>query len=303
MPKIDKEVPSVLRPFLFHGLDLRWEDVPEAVATCCFCDRESKLFVNKQTGQWNCRVCGVHGNAITFIRSLFEYSSIDHIVLEEVALERKVSPEVLQRWGFCQSAIDHEFLLPGFSLTSTEPRLDNLYRWTKAKGGKRRLYGTATMDATLFGMHLWDPAKPDVYICEGPWDAMALEDALSKHKWMEDGELHRTIDPEKSLLASCNIIAVPGCETFRDEWLPWLRGKNVSLLYDNDYPRKNRNNATVPPAGTYGMKKTGAKLHHAANSVKVLWWGDEGYDPQLPDGTDTRDMLTKHDTEPAAPAE
>jgi hypothetical protein len=288
VPKLDKEVPKFIRPFIQHGVEVQWENVAEPVASCPFCSTESKFFISASTGMWNCKICGEKGNTRTFIRTVYDRSVMDPLVLLEVAAERKIHADQLTRWGLKQSFIDHEFILPGYGLGG---KVDNLYRWMKVKG-KRRMVSTATLDQTLFGLQFWNPAKPLAYICEGPWDGILWEQFMRGWKWAGD-VLGRTADPSKSFWAHCNVVAVPGCETFALDWLSLFKNKKVHFLYDSDHPKKDRKGRPVHSAGYNGVMSAVAKLKGIASEVKAIVWGEDGYDPFLPDGTDIRDLLNE----------
>ena len=293
MPK-PNDVPEKLKPYLFHRVDLNYEGSGEPRGTCPFCGGD-KFFVGRDNGLFSCKVgsCGASGNAYTFIRKLYQASldSSQDAGYEEVAEDRKIPVEEIKEWGLCRSIIDQEWILPAYG---PKGEVSNLYRWSLMKG-KRRFLATTTFNAYLFGYQFWDQAKPDVYLAEGPWDGMALRYDLGSGREV-GGRLIRTLDKSLTLLARTNVLAVPGCETFREEWVSIFAGKNVTLLYDNDYPRTVKT-GTNPPAGTAGMKTAARKLRKVAKSISYLHWGDEGYDAELPDSFDVRDYLTQEDAE------
>lgn len=281
MPKVDKETPEVLRPFLFHRLDLSWGESKEANGDCPFCTKEKRFYVNLESGQWNCRVCGVAGNTTTFLRKLYEASreSMNEADYKELAEERKVSVTSLVKWGLVQSVIDVEWMLPTYTAKNgKEPAVSNLYRYSVVNG-KRRLIGTSGFGHSLFNLQHWDATKPTVHIVEGPWDGMAWEEAL------------RSKLSRKEILKTANIVAVPGCETFKDEWVNLFAAKEVIIFFDNDHPKTNPKGKLLEPAGFKGCKMVARKLKGTAKTIKVLQWGIDGYDPSLPSGYDIRDTL------------
>jgi hypothetical protein len=145
------------------------------------------------------------------------------------------------------------------------------------------------------GLSLYDRNKKTNYIAEGPWDGMALWQELARVKQV-NGELKPAIDPASSLLRDANVIAVPGCNVFFDSWGALLAGSKTFLLFDNDHPRKHPQTGNLTPGPGYlGMERAVRTLALAAEqpaSVGYLCWGKDGYDPQLPDGHDVRDVLT-----------
>lgn len=108
--------------------------------------------------------------------------------------------------------------------------------------------------------------------CEGPWDGMAL--------W------------EVAKGSSCQVIAVPGCNVWRDEWTELCRGKNVVLLFDSDHPRQYTAGGRESRAGYDGMVRVAKRLSGSAATVRWLKWGPDGYDPSKPSGWDVRDELS-----------
>lgn len=312
MPKLSSaDAPTKLRPYLFHGLQLVWEGKSDATCECPFCGK-SKFFIAQETGMWQCKLCGGPskkggGNIYNFLRELHQASigTTDPDALEEVAEERKLPSTSLERWGLVQSAITKDWILPGYGMTvDTETgkrNIVNLYRWSKV-GGKRRLVSTATMDHCLFGLQFWDPSKPEVRLQEGPWDAIALEVAFQRYGF-KDGKTFRTGNPTLALFKDANIVAAPGCETFKDEWVKLFRAKKVYIGFDSDYPKRFppghqlagqvrtvRGKPMVP--GFLGMESTSVKLKPVASSILVADYGGDGYDSFLPDGFDARDCLT-----------
>jgi hypothetical protein len=171
-------------------------------------------------------------------------------------------------------------LVPGYG---TDGKLDQLYRRVRVldKGEwSWVLMPTPGVwpEGRAHALHLpaadFDPACPDVYVCEGPWDGMAL--------W----EVVRGL-----ALAPCQVVAVPGCNVWRDEWTDFCQGKRVVLLYDNDHPKALPSGREYLP-GRDGMRRAARMLSGAAASVRCVRWGPDGYDPDLPSGYDVRDLLS-----------
>lgn len=295
MPSISEQ-PEKLRGYVHHRLDITPSGSGQYNGDCPFCGGHKKWFVGADNGLYRCVVCpkddGGTGNLYTFIRKLYEISSAPLDALEEVAHERKVRVETLQRWGLVRSAIDNEWMLPGYGLKG---EINNLYRWTpmKQKDGtyKRRLLVTATLSHCLFGIQHWADSKHEAYILEGPWDAMALEDVTML--WGRNGgKWVRTSNPQSTFYNSVNIVAVPGCDVFRDDWLSRFSGKSVTLWYDSDRPRTTPQGKVNPPVGLTGMKTAAKKLKTVVAEGRFIQWGAEGFDEVLKDGHDVRDHLT-----------
>ncbi len=265
-------IPEGLRGYLFHGMHLDWSvNGKEAIGECPFgCDKE-KFYINIETTKWNCFPCGINGNLIEFMRRLWELSDKETREYSSLRTERKLlHDETLMYWGVCKSILNDEWLVPGYN---TEGKLNQLYSYrVDQKTGKRVLLPTPTLPHQLHGSAPFS-IKGDVWICEGPWDGMALWEAM-KLAGIE-GE----------------VIAVPGCGVFHNSWLPFFAKRKVSILFDSDHPSK-----LGLSAGFVGMKRCAGLLlgieNKHASEIHYLNWGEKGYDPDRKHGYDVRDFLS-----------
>lgn len=331
MPRVMTQLPPPLKPYHSLGVQLSYRPGVEQVpGDCPFCGGESKFTVNAATGLWRCFACNEGtdsgkvnqgGNAVTFLRLLHERSMAHTQPLDYVALisDRKLlGVDVMRRWGVCKSIITGSWLVPGYGGGG---KLDQLYRYEKPYGlDKPSLLATAEVGHGLFGVGHYDAKKPDVFLTEGPWDGMALEEVLRgcKRASGTDGpDLCSTSALEHSLGAIGNVLAVPGCQVFSDYWLSLFAGKRVFLCYDSDHPKlhckpchKSWSCVTyqacptchrlltepeVPPVGYGAMKRVARLLAGAKEPPKELHylrWGSEGYATERKSGYDIRDLLT-----------
>lgn len=308
MPTIREKPPEKLRPFVFHGVDLDWSGGDKnAVGDCPWCGRENKFNVKIETGEWRCLVCGEGttkggGNIYTFIRKLWELSRSSSMIdtyqtrqYERLAQDRGLkSTETLKQWGVVQSMLTGDWLIPGHGI---DGKLNQLYRYVN-----RIVLPTPTLSHQLFGMDTYDPSKEIVFVCEGPWDGMALWESFDQCAWDErGGDIVDTYDPGKALLLrrslrqNRNVLAVPGCNTFNPKWAPLFEGIEVVLPYDNDHPREHpKTGKSIAPAGISGVKRVSGILSQSSSPpavIQYLKWGEDGFDPELDSGTDVRDML------------
>ena len=155
------------------------------------------------------------------------------------------------------------------------------------------MLATPTFNHGLWGVDLYDKGKGTVYLCEGLWDACALWECLYRAKEV-DAELVPVANPDDSVLADANVLAVPGCSVFMEGWSKLFAGKIVNLLYDNDHPRK-QGKKRVKGAGLQGMQRAASILSNATKppaEINYLRWSTEGHDSNLPDGYDVRDCIT-----------
>lgn len=289
----NEDVSDRLRPYVFHGVQLSSRSVMGGQATgdCPFCGRDGKFTVEVATGQWRCFVCASGnrnggGNGLVFTRLIHEQVSAstaqNAAKFTTFAQDRRLlSPTTLASWGVCVDP-GGTWLVPGYN---PEGRLDQVYRRKHILDRGEwvwRLLPTPGIwpDGKVHALHLptgdFDPSRPNIVICEGPWDAMVLWEVWDRTP------------------GDTNIIAVPGCNVWREEWTQLCRGKNVTLLYDSDHPREVvPGSGRVWRAGYDGMVRVAKRLSGAAASVRWLRWGPEGYDPDRASGYDVRDHLTR----------
>lgn len=280
MPEV---TPKFLRPFIFHGVNVQSrKGQKQAEGDCPFCGRYGKFRINTETGQWRCVVCNEGtikggGNVYTFLRKFWETCKLPEDNAAKLKEDRKLlAASSLGKWGVRFSYLTGDWLFPGYS---PEGSLNQLYRYVQDReSGKMKLLATPGLNHQLHGINLWQADKPRVFVCEGPWDAIALWEVVSN-------------SPK---FADANVIAVPGCNTFPASWCPLLAGKIVYLLFDNDHPRE-LNGKRVEPAGWAGMKRVAKLLQQAdvpPKEIRFLEW-QKGHDhnPGLKSGCDVRDRI------------
>lgn len=306
MPAV-RDKPDLLKPFAFHGVIFNGETGGQCVADCPFCSRDGKFYVNPSTGQWDCKVCMEKGNIHTFLKRLWEESKKLKCDYTELAKNRKLLyPESLADWGLCKSIlIDNEWILPGYVIDplTRKPRMKQLYAWREDYKEKRMRFICQgfqhTDDAfpTNHGLFIakWDAKKHRVAVCEGLWDGVAFRDTISRTK--EDNDTYSYIGSESaSMYSHYNVIATPGANVFYESWCSALGEKDVTFFYDNDHPRKQKNDTVVQGSGILGVKRAVEVLTSGTDrpqSISYLKWGDEDYDSSLPTRYDVRDHLTQ----------
>lgn len=307
MPRL-VDIPAPIRPLTFHGVHLNWEGREQANGDCPFCGKEGKLYASVETGLWDCKSCMVSGNVVTWLRQLHEASEAATADYGDLVKDRGfLGSTVLARWGVARSIVTGEWLVPGYD---AEGKLHQLYKYVsmKEKDGKevKRLLPTPKVwpDGQAHGLHgvgVWNQNRKVVYICEGPWDGMALWEVMSQAKPDSDGQNVPTSNESVSLLGQAegaNVIAVPGAGVFQEAWCHLLGCKKVVLLYDNDHEREHPagSGKMVEGAGLAGMKRVAKmmSLHRdRPESIHWLQWGPAGFTKELKNGYDVRDHLTQ----------
>lgn len=299
MPKVGAtkfSTPENLRPFKFHGVDLHWKDGDkDAYADCPLCGRSDKFSVKIETGQYQCWKCKGSGNVYRFIRWLLkeglQYTTEKSY--NELRVQRGLLyAETLKDWKVALSPITRNWVIPGFN---AEGNVTQLYQRVRVDT-KWKLLPTPTLGHRLYGVNLYDPKKPSVYLCEGPWDGMAWWEALGHCRKTRTGII-LTVDPNKSMLKEANVLAVPGCNVFFDSWTRLFSGKDVSILFDNDHPRKHPKTGRPVPSVGYSaaerVSKILLRLKEPPGTIRVLQWGENGYDRELQSGFDIGDYLSE----------
>lgn len=287
--------PKTLKPYIFHGVDLDWEEgKDQAIGTCPFCGRDGKFCVHVGKGVWRCLVCNEGtdkgkviqgGNALTFLRLLWDKSRAEVSAgAKQLAADRGLlGSSTLSAWGVSQSTVTGDWIVPGFT---ADGRLCNLFKYA---GRPKKLLATAEMSLGIFGRNMYDPKKPNVYLCEGIWDAMALWEVLRQSKQGESG-LEFTSNEEVSLAAEASVLAVPGAMTFFEHWHSLFAGKVLNLMYDSDHPKENGSRV-----GYDAMRRIAEILSRSTDGqpseLRYLNWGKDGYDPNQKSGYDVRDFL------------
>lgn len=293
MPQIDT-TPEKLRPYSALGLNVNWKDGDkDAMSDCPLCGRESRFGIKVVDGRFNCFKCGESGNVSSFLQWLWKESDEKTADYTELRDSRGLLfPETLMRWGVARSTITDRWIIPGYS---PDGKLTQLYRYTKLNG-KMKLLATPTLAQKIHGMNLFDSKKPVVFICEGPWDGMALYEMLGHVKYDQDeGDWILTSNKSECMLAEANVIAVPGCNVFQPKWTKLFAGKEVIFCFDNDHPRVHpKTQKDIQPAAMSGLKRMACMLASARkppDDMSFVRWGPDGYDLELPSGHDVCDIL------------
>ena len=232
------------------------ESGDQLIGDCVFCGKLNHFYINKDKGLWDCKVCGSKGNINSFIyqlgmvyhKNLFNVSNYDK--LKTLSNDRGLPINALKAWYVGWDEIGKRYTIPVITgrNSCTDIRLYNLKLKTRSSAGAK---------TGLINFHNMIPDKP-IYICEGEWDGIALDWLLQKLK------------------IPATVVAVPGANTFKKDWIYAFRNCHVQVLYDNDN------------AGELGELRIHKALVGVAKSLSYINWVDA-----LPDGFDLRDWI-KH---------
>ncbi len=205
------------RVFRCFGVEFHASGSGQARAEeCPFCGG-TKFYVDVKTGQYKCQSgsCGKSGNAMTFINwvhetFLGETTDADYHRLRDT---RELPLQTLKRHELAWYGAKGCWLIPYKSETG---KVQNVTRYWMESGRKIAL---PVLPLRLYGLDkLSSDGERLLFLCEGPFDAIALDQHLRSNKT-------RT---------RFDILAVPSATVFNREWLKYLRDRTVRLVYDND---------------------------------------------------------------------
>jgi predicted transcriptional regulator len=281
-----KDHPEKLQPFVFFGVELRVGS-KESEGGCPFCLSPGHFFVETQTGKWACHKCNVSGNIPVFLNKLHEHATELCIpeAYNSLAEDRSIEVAELRRWGV--TFWEGHPIIPAYN---HHKRLANLYKCVRIDD-KWKVLSCPTCNLHPFGINLMKGVGP-LWVQEGPWDGMAMTGALGRTRLAENRYVE-TMDPDRSLIGGCDVIALPGCGSFKPEWLRYLKDRDVRLCFDNDHPRKRPDKSVFRP-GWDGMQKVITTIHREGTfpeSLHLIKWGPDGHTTELPDGHDVRDVI------------
>jgi ribosomal protein L37AE/L43A len=255
---------SIAKFYKQYTLQNNFDDDSQGIEKldCPFCDKEGHFFVNMSNGLYECKKCGEVGNQRTFMTVLhatyLDYTEDAHY--QSLSEARNISPAIFKRARWAYDIWNERWLVP---YANGGEFLCNLgYFYPNSQNEKFRY---RILKATGIELYLYNPfctIGKNVYICEGEWDALALQQIL------------KTKDA---------ILAAPGATTFKTEFAKTLTpAESITLLYDNDSP------------GLKGMYRASTKL--SGKQVNILDWT---LIPSDTNCTDIRDFLTHKIPKPA----
>ena len=227
---------------------------------CIFCGKASHFFVNEEKKRWDCKVCGVSGGYATFLADAVEMSRKHFIgdAAKTLSTNRGLRVSTLKAAGIGFNPWTNRYIVPIFSS-------DNKVANAKHYDIKSKMFiGTTGCHASLWGLETFTD-QPEIYLCEGEWDGLAMREALSLAE-----------------VDNVCVMAVPGAGTFKLQWAQTFFDRKVFVLYDND------------EAGWKGALKVHAILEGKAEQRFLLWQKDRA------DKFDVRDLYLEHKKDPAA---
>lgn len=249
------DLPGKLNPLVDHGFEPTGTTGSEVYGHCPFCGKE-KFYVNKESGQWECKAgkCSKNGNVTTFLDQIIDHYS----PLKKPLLKRLIEVRGLPKWVLKRYDIGYDgtrYLLPVRWSTGHVQDIGTYIVGHKIKStkGVGNLRGTGLLNIEK----LKDTPKDiPVYVCAGYWDTLAMEAMLKEGK-------HKGI-----------VVGAPGEQTFKKEWIEYFQGRKVYLCYDSD---EAGDKGTAKVGGCNGFPKPSSKLSEGmlrgvASELSYLCW-------------------------------
>lgn len=251
---------SKLSIFEFHGVNFRKQQGKQHQGDCPFCDESNHFFVNEKTGQFDCKKCGVEGNAYGFLKQFhaFHLKQTKKEHYEALAELRGLTWQWWKNEKVAFDAVSERFLIPVKNLEGNIANLAAAFE----HDGKFQTWGTKGCAAHLFGGEAIKDFNGTIYFCEGYWKRQALRYLLQKNEV-----------PESSYI----VTGSPGAATFKKPWVEALTGKEVVFCYDNN------------AAGNDGAQKAMTLLNEKAKSLRFVKWPDDT--ALFPEGYDVRKLV------------
>lgn len=258
----DKTTFPYQRLFEFFGTSFHDSDSDNIEAEeCPICGKPGRFYINRTTGQYSCKhgSCNEEGNQYSFIRKkhteiLANTKDGDRRRLSKM---RGLSLQTVKRFNIVWYNERQCYLIP---TKNKEGNIVSLLRYYPDRHTKNKL-NLPGFPTTLFGLDkLADDKTKTLLVCEGPFDAISLDQHLRRRKTRD----------------RYDILAVPGANIFKDAWTEHLKGREVRLLFDND------------KAGSDGQNRIARKVQEARVTVelKTLCWPSD-----YPEKTDIGDLI------------
>lgn len=247
------QLPPKLRFFTDHGVQFSGETDTQWIGTCPFTLREGKFYLNKESYLWDSKTAGLSGNPGQFLHHIaaMNVRQMTRALMDALTLNRKLPEEAFTPWGVGHNG--NYYTIPVRSPTGA---VVDLRRYKI--GGKMLATSGATTGLIGADRLAGTDVSVPVFICEGEWDTFALE-------WLR-----------REVNVPGIVVGVPGANTFKSEWVNWLTGRTVTMLYDHD------------DAGRAGEQLAWKRLKASVRKLYTVHWPTD-----RPQGFDTRDFIVE----------
>ena len=233
------------RVFETHGVIFNATRGDEHYGLCPFTGKEDKFYVNEQTMLWDSKTAGIGGDIPKFLYEISKQNvqQLTEFTKRRLSSHRNLPAEAFKAWHTGWDG--HRYTWP---VRNVKGIVQDIRHYQLGK----QMMSTSGCSTGLMGAE-WLTKKPKdpVYLCEGEWDAIAMQ-------WLIT-ELRRP----------GVVLCVPGVGTFKQEWVPWFNGKTVHVMYDSD------------EAGENGDILVQKRLGEVAKKITYTHWPssvDRGFD-------------------------
>ena len=228
---------------------------------CPFCKKPGHFQANAENLLWDCKRCGKEGNFEQFLKLRADVyaEALTGSPLLLLKKDRGIATKTLKRWkvGWIQES--NLYTIPVWSGDS----IVGLHRFSIDK--KQMISTTGGSHGLLRPMDLSiDSPDKVVWICEGEWDAMSLDEAIQESK-----------RPDIVSVGICGAGGMTG------KLAHLFEGFNTVLALDND------------EAGMSGTTKAKKHLTGVASTILSVTWP-----PGREKGYDVRDMFKEYPGKP-----
>lgn len=202
------------------GIDFSAGTSEEARGQCPFCQHDGeKFYVNEESGQFHCKHCPAHGGKFDFITMWYDaLPETPDDLYRELGRDRRGIPiSILKKFGLTWHPGWGCWLIPFWGKVKernkTRRKILTVQKYFPgAEESKKMLWGYSV---SLYNADRLPADKSrTVYLCEGPFDAIALD-------WRFGNKRGRY-----------GIVAA--ATGFQKGWAEQLRDRHVITLFDND---------------------------------------------------------------------
>ena len=261
---IDFKKHDATKACVAHGVEFTHVRDKEACADSPFdpSGRSDKFHLNLKTGLWHDKKVESGGTLAAFLQRMHDETygpALSKVHLKTLAQRRRLPLAAFKRW---RGVVGYDETHSAYTLLCHNPASGepcNLYWWTL--DGKQ--WNTPGCPVGLFGFaRTTDDESRVRFLCEGAWDAVALDHLLS------------------ALDEPGVVLGVAGAGVFKPTWARSFAGCDVRVLYDHD------------SSGKHGDAKVARQLKRTARSLQFLHWtvADED-DSAIPRGADMNDAV------------
>ena len=238
------------RVFETHGVIFNATRGDEHYGLCPFSGKDDKFYVNEKTMLWDSKTAGISGDIPKFLYEISKQNveQLTTPIRRRLSSHRNLPEEAFKVWNTGWDG--HRYTWPVRNIKGVVQDIRHYQL------GKQMMSTSGCLTGLMGAERLSKKPKDPVYLCEGEWDAIAMQWLISK------------------LRRPGVVLCVPGVGTFKQEWVPWFNGRTVHVIYDSD------------EAGENGDILVQKRLSEVAKKITYTHWPDS-----VERGFDVRDWI------------